>query len=78
MTNVIVSTSYRGKSADCYHTTECASVAMIAGKREIPLTEAKARGLTECEHCKGREYIATHSPDFSYYQAAMRAGEAND
>ena len=70
MTKVYVSSSYHGGMPDVYHTEECASVAVMNGCVEIPLAEAKERGLTECAHCAGRDYAEGKSYDFSYYQAA--------
>jgi len=78
MTKVIVSSSYGGKSAETYHTETCVSVQMMHGKNRIPEAEAKERGLSKCAHCAGRSYTNQDSPDFSFYQAAKRAGEAND
>ena len=78
MSKVIVSSSYAGKSTDCYHTEECIAVQMMSGKNRISEAEAKARGLSKCSHCAGRSYTTTDSPDFSFYQAAKRIGEAND
>jgi len=51
---------------------------MMHGQNRIPEAEAKARGLSKCAHCAGRSYTNQDSPDFSFYQAAKRAGEAND
>ena len=78
MSKVIVSSSYGGKSAETYHTEECVSVQMMRGKNHIEEAEAKERGLSMCSHCAGRAYTNQDSPDFSFYQAAKRAGEAND
>jgi len=75
MSDVIVSSSYHGKSAERYHTRECVSVQMMHGKNQMTEAEAKKRGLTECAHCAGDIQAENNTHDFSIYYAAKRAGE---
>jgi len=78
MSDVIVCSSKSNGSPEYYHTTECVAVRRMRRTIYISEEQASSRGLQECGHCAGRQYVSTKTPDNSYYQAALKAGDANE
>lgn len=79
MSEVIVCSSKNNGSPECYHTEECVAVRRMRRTIYISEEQASKRGLQECGHCAGRQYVSKRTPpDNSYYRAALKAGDTNE